>query len=259
MGRADIHIHSAYSGDCTTSVEAILFAAANRPNLDVIAITDHDSMDGAFKALELAPHFGVQVIPGCEISTSEGHLLALFIHKFIRPGMPLAETLHQIGEQGGIAVAPHPTAPIIHSLSAESIGRVVRQPDLRQILVGVETINAGNPYLPSHWRGYLIQAATGLSAMGNSDAHAAWVVGAAVTEFPGSTPEDLRAAVIAGHTRALRDKRAPILKVALTRFFHDRLRRKGLSFWTSAPDIPLQYKPLEEVLLPLPLQGSVQQ
>jgi len=69
MGLADLHIHSIYSYDATGSITAILKYAAEQTDLNIIAITDHDTMGGVKEALDLAPAYGLQVIPGMEIST----------------------------------------------------------------------------------------------------------------------------------------------------------------------------------------------
>lgn len=76
MGLADLHIHTTYSWDGTCIVEAVLKQAVCYAILDVVAITDHNTIAGAVKAVALAPLYGVQVIPGSEISTREGHVLA---------------------------------------------------------------------------------------------------------------------------------------------------------------------------------------
>ena len=80
MGLADLHMHTIYSYDGTASLSAVL-SRAKKLGLDVIAITDHDEIAGALKAMELAPNYGVEVIPGSEITTADGDLLAFFIKK----------------------------------------------------------------------------------------------------------------------------------------------------------------------------------
>src|ERR671919_2208950 len=97
MGLADLHIHTVYSYDGTASVPAVL-ARAKQVGLDVIAITDHDEIRGALKAFELAPQFGIEVIPGIEITTAKGDLLALFVTEKIRPRQSLLETILHVGE-----------------------------------------------------------------------------------------------------------------------------------------------------------------
>jgi predicted metal-dependent phosphoesterase TrpH len=87
MGFADLHIHSVYSHDATSSIPAILKYVADHTNLDVIAITDHDSLRGNREAVQLASKYGLEVIPGCEISTADGHLLAMFVSHPIPAGL----------------------------------------------------------------------------------------------------------------------------------------------------------------------------
>jgi len=92
MGFADLHIHTIYSYDGTASVPAVL-TKARKMGLDVIAITDHDEIAGSLNALELAPKYGVEVIPGIEVTTSEGDLLALNITERIERDRSLLETV----------------------------------------------------------------------------------------------------------------------------------------------------------------------
>lgn len=107
MGLADLHLHTIYSYDGTATVPAVL-RRAREIGLNVIAITDHDEVAGALEAVRLASHYGVEVIPGSEVTTAEGDLLALNIHKKIQPGLSLIETLLRVKDQGGIALAAHP-------------------------------------------------------------------------------------------------------------------------------------------------------
>lgn len=116
MGIVYVHIHSIYSGDATTTVRAILKQAAD-VGLNVIAITDHDEVRGSLEAQDLAPKYGIKVVPGAEVSTKEGHLVALFIRTLPPAGMSLIDTLLYIGKQGGVAIAPHPFNHLPNSLS----------------------------------------------------------------------------------------------------------------------------------------------
>src|SRR5690348_12625078 len=127
MGTADLHIHSTYSYDATTTVRAILRQAAD-VHLDVIAVTDHDEVRGALEACKLGYEYGVQVIPGVEVSTKEGHLLALFIEEAPPRGQSLIDTLIFIGRAGGIAIAPHAFNGLPHSLNMESVVGALTNP-----------------------------------------------------------------------------------------------------------------------------------
>jgi predicted metal-dependent phosphoesterase TrpH len=140
MGMADIHIHTIYSYDATTTVRGVLRQASN-VGFDVIAITDHDDIRGAFDARELASQYNLEVIPGVEINTSDGHLLALFIEKIPPRDLSLAETLKIIGDMGGIAIAPHPFNQLPGSLSMDKVVSILTKPALKNVLRGIEVYN----------------------------------------------------------------------------------------------------------------------
>jgi hypothetical protein len=104
---ADFHIHSHHSKDCAMPVEEIL-ERAREVGLDVIAITDHDTAAGGLEAREIAGRYGVRVIVGEEVKTSEGEVIGLFLERTIPGGMSFAETIAAIKQQGGIVYVPHP-------------------------------------------------------------------------------------------------------------------------------------------------------
>ncbi len=192
MGTADLHIHSIYSHDATTTVRAILKQAAD-VGLDVIAITDHDEMRGSLEAQELASKYKVEVIPGVEVSTKEGHLVALFIKTLPPTGMPLIDTLLHIGRQGGIAIAPHPFNLLPNSLSMEAVLGALTNPRAKGVLKGIETHNMGTQNFDKIAQKLSIYLP--LAKIASSDAHIYWAVGAGRTEFPGETAGDLRIAL----------------------------------------------------------------
>ncbi len=90
MGKADLHIHTAYSMDGTTSVREALESALHA-GLDVIAITDHDQVRGSLEARAISTEYGIEVITGAEVSTKEGHLVVLFIEENIHPPSSLSD------------------------------------------------------------------------------------------------------------------------------------------------------------------------
>lgn len=202
MGLADLHIHTVYSYDGTASIPAVL-ARAKQVGLDVIAITDHDEIRGALKAFELASRFEVEVIPGVEITTAEGDLLALFITEKIQPGRPLIETIVKVGEAGGICLAPHPMArgAGMRSLSRESILRALDHPLASRILIGIETYNATALDRESNLLAQTLWAeCSRIAQVGNSDAHVLHAIGAGATKFPGYTAAHLLDALWIGET-----------------------------------------------------------
>ena len=104
---ADFHIHSLHSKDCVMPVADIL-ERAREVGLDVVAITDHDSAAGGLEAREMADRYGVRVIVGEEVKTSEGEVIGLFLERTIPGGMTFADTVAAIKEQHGIVYVPHP-------------------------------------------------------------------------------------------------------------------------------------------------------
>lgn len=200
MGKADLHIHTTCSFDGTASLEEVLRSAA-RAGLDVIAITDHNEIRGGLEAQGLAGAYGLQVIPGVEISTRDGHLVALFVERSIPAGLSLVETLLRVGEQGGIGIAAHPDHPVSNSLSFRSILAALEHPLASRVLHGIEICNMNPTHSFFNKRSERAAASLPLAHIASSDAHLADMVGAGVTHFEGHTAADLRLAIENRSTR----------------------------------------------------------
>jgi hypothetical protein len=104
--RFDLHVHSSHSNDSTNAVEELLDECV-RKGLDGVAIMDHNSLDGYRKALSLHRE-DIMIIPGMEISSAKGHILAYHVQDEVPRDLEVAETIDRIRAQGGIAVAAHP-------------------------------------------------------------------------------------------------------------------------------------------------------
>jgi predicted metal-dependent phosphoesterase TrpH len=221
--------------------------AANCTELDIIAITDHDVFGGAMEAVQMAPRFGVQVIPGCEISTHEGHLLALYIEHPVPSGRPMLETILRVGDQGGLCIVPHPVAFLLQGASQESILSVLQDADARQVLVGLETWNTGVFYQGSNHTAQRINAEIGLASVGSSDSHVVWTVGFGYTEFPGHSTQDLRRSLQAHTTTAHRliAHRGP--DYWPRHVFSRMLRKLGWVTWTPEPNASFELRRLAKV------------
>ena len=194
--KADLHIHTTHS-DGTATVEEVLQHVAENTDLDVIAITDHDCIEGALQAAKLAQHYGVKVIMGEEVSTADGHLLALFIHEFLPQGRSAKETIQAIHAQGGLAIAPHPFDQLVASL-----GR--RNPTLEGWpFDGIEVFNAGVYRTERGCNRQAERVAQQLkhTMLGNSDSHSLATVGRGYTLFNGTTTDDLYRAIQRGQTQ----------------------------------------------------------
>ena len=102
--RVDLHLHSRYSHDSSTTLEALI-ERARECRLERIALTDHNTAEGALKLAEIAPTLA---IVGEEAKTREGEVIGLFITRRIPPFLRPEETMDLIHEMGGLVYVPHP-------------------------------------------------------------------------------------------------------------------------------------------------------
>jgi predicted metal-dependent phosphoesterase TrpH len=199
-GKADLHIHSLYS-DGTATLAEILDWAEHQTDLDLIAITDHERIDGAQHARELHAQGGYhyELAIGEEVTTRRGHVLALFVGERIPALRPLAETLERIHAAGGMAIAPHPMAPL--GLSTAALRGLHRESHPARRLDGIELFNPSMAGRVSRVARHRLNAELlELPAVGFSDAHIVESVGTGWTWFPGTSAEAFRAALASGQT-----------------------------------------------------------
>jgi predicted metal-dependent phosphoesterase TrpH len=116
----DLHMHTSHSWDCATDPEALLYVA-QQVGHTALAVTDHNQISGALACAELADDYGIQVIVGEEVKTSQGEVIGLFLTERIEPGLSWHETIERIREQDGLVYVPHPfdrlhTIPDVHLL-----------------------------------------------------------------------------------------------------------------------------------------------
>ena len=176
--KIDMHIHSSFSQDGTASPGELL-KRCREIGLDGCSITDHNSMDGSLKASQLADEAGLVIVRGVEISTSDGHVLAYGISSLIPRGLSLKETVRRIHEQGGIAVAAHPTrfGSGMGTSNAANAG-----------FDAVEVLNGGSSRRGNRIASRLARELQ-LPVTGGSDAHKIGEIGRAVTVVEGASSE----------------------------------------------------------------------
>lgn len=136
MVKIDIHVHTTHSPCGFSPVREVILTAKKR-GLDGIAITDHNKMSAIKEAKKIADQVGLLLIPGEEITTTHGHMLALNIKKTIKKGLSPEETIKRIHKQGGLAIAAHPYAFIFHH---QSLRDKIKELDLDAI----EVFNSAN-------------------------------------------------------------------------------------------------------------------
>lgn len=229
-GKADLHVHSTYS-DGMMTVQQILDWVEEKTDLDVLAITDHDDVEGGLRARELAARGGYrfEVIAGAEISTRDGHLIALFLERPVRSSRSIEETVEAVREQGGLCIVPHPMSWLTTSIGERALNRA-----MAHHTPGISGIEVANPTIAGRVTrlkvARLNRTRYGLAETGGSDAHFLPAIGSAYTTFAGKTAEDLRrslgARLTAGTLRADRVEPVPV---------RDLLRQQGRSLlWLPA-------------------------
>ncbi len=202
LGRADLHIHTKAS-DGTSGIIDILDHVEHNTALDVIAITDHERIDGAVAARHMAEDHGLRahVIVGEEITTRGGHLLALFIARPIPPLRSLRESIARVHDQGGLAIPAHPLVPYPLCAQGRTLRRLIAEQDPRYRPDALEVFNPTVLGRVRHQTVVEFAREVGLPPIGNSDAHAAEAIGRGWTTFAGHDSDDLRRAIESGATQ----------------------------------------------------------
>jgi len=209
----DPHVHSEGSYDANEPVELILEHASDI-GLDGVVVTDHDEIEESLRAAELAPEYGLVGIPGVEVSTAAGHVLALGVTERPERGQSFEATVEGIRDQGGVAVVPHPFQRSRHGVRRRNLGACD----------GIEVYNSMVFTGYRNRRARQFAQRHGYPRFGASDAHSIRNVGRAYTEvaLPGVDPgtpaseiptETVLAALRAGETD-IRGKRTPVHRSA---------------------------------------------
>lgn len=211
LGRADVHIHSNHS-DGRPTIAEILDYVETKTDLDVIAITDHNTIDGALEAIELAKKqkYRFDIIIGEEVSSIEGHILGLFLKEVVKKGMSPRHTLEEIKRQGGLAIIPHPfenmRMKLPNQLTMDGVGLITLLRE-RKYYKGIEVVNATPTLGAENLRASFINnTILGKSETGSSDAHIVEAIGHGYTLFEGKSADDFRHAFFHHQTRAMHTK-----------------------------------------------------
>jgi hypothetical protein len=200
--RADLHVHTTFS-DGTLVPEDILNYYAVFPELHVVAITDHDTLDGALRVREFRDGHpdvfgGIDVVVGEEVSAREGHIIGLFLEHWVPPGLPAVETIARIHAQGGLAVAAHPYTHLLPFTDLKGVKDLI----LTLPFDAIETRNSNiTEWYANAWTAWRARA-RGLCAVGSSDGHFQEAIGRCYTLFDGRTAGDLRQAIAQKRTTA---------------------------------------------------------
>ena len=179
-GKADLHMHTSFS-DGMASARELLDHVETETDLDVIAVTDHDDIMGALKAREIwaRGNYRFELVTGAELTTIEGHLLALFVDEPLPNLCHFEEALEAIDRRGGVAIAPHPMNPFTRSLGARELRRA-------EGLHGIEAASCSPGSAMRRTKALALNRELGMAEVGGSDAHFLDFIGGAYTTFVGA-------------------------------------------------------------------------
>ena len=164
MLKFDPHIHSSYSYDCNSKISDILKTARVK-KLDVIAISDHNTVEGSKVAIKESKKFDdLLVIPSLEISSSKGHILALGVEELIEKNLSPIDTIEKIHDFGGLAIIPHP-----FSFYREGVFSRVNPSTLK--FDAIETLNSKYFFGYSNYKAKKYALKNNIPQIGSSDSH----------------------------------------------------------------------------------------
>ena len=195
MLKADLHIHTEYSGDCDTPLEKIV-GRCLEIGINCIAICDHGTAEGALKMRDIAPF---PVIVAEEILTPHGEITGMFLEETIPSGLSVEQTISRIRAQGALVCIPHPFDTFRQSaLGNNIIEKIAEQIDI------IEVFNS-RAFLPQDSAKALAFALKhGIAKSAGSDAHTLYEIGNTYVEMPEFNGKDdflqaLEKGKISGH------------------------------------------------------------
>ena len=216
-GKADLHIHTA-AGDGMAEAGELLDYVQELTSLDVIAVTDHDGLEGAWQARErwARGRYRFEVVVGMEVTALEGHIIAIFLEEPVPSLGPVEEVLEAVHRQGGLCLIPHPLSWLTRSIGQKVIERILASSREGVYFDGLEAANrslGARVSLDKALR--LNREHYHLAEVGGSDAHFLKAIGSAYTEFPGTSADDLRRAILEGRTRGVNGRHPSLLEIGL--------------------------------------------
>ena len=174
--RVDLHSHTMWSGDSTTTPEEIA-AAVEAAGIDVLCITDHNAVAGAQR---LSGELGCRVVIGEELRTTAGEVIGLFLTERVPMGMTPIATAQAIRDQGAVVYVPHPFDPMRRNLSEAALIELTEA----GMVDAIEVLNSKTSLASLNQRAADFAHQYGLRPGAGSDAHVPLAIGAACVEMP---------------------------------------------------------------------------
>lgn len=175
MLKADFHIHTEYSMDCSMPLATVM-ERCRELGINCVAIADHGTVEGALEMQRLAPF---TVIVAEEILTPHGELMGMFLKETVPSGLSVEQTIAQIRAQGGIVCVPH----AFDTFRPSALSEKVIEEIAREIEV-VEVFNARSLLHRSSEKALAFADKYSIVRSAGSDAHTPGEIGNAYVEMP---------------------------------------------------------------------------
>ena len=201
--RVDLHMHTMWSGDATTTPDELREAVA-ASGIDVLCITDHSTINGAVELGAPGPPtaLGCRVVVGEEVRTTAGEIIGLFLTERLPFGLRPVEAAERIRAQGGLVYIPHPFDEMRHCMAVPALEELAGA----GLIDAVEVFNAKTSLPSLNAKAADFAAAHGLPGGAGSDAHEPSAIGAAFVAMPDFDPAEpasfldgLARGVVRGH------------------------------------------------------------
>jgi predicted metal-dependent phosphoesterase TrpH len=185
--KVDLHVHTAHSPCSAFLPVRNIEKIALRRGLNTVAITDHNSIEGALELKALARQ--IKVIVAEEIKTREGEIIGYFLSEKIPAGLPIKQTIQKIRQQGGLVSIPHPFDTLRTSrITRDALEKIISDVDM------LETFNSRDVFQKPDTTFIEKSKRLGVIPVAGSDAHQPWEIGksyAIMDEF--KTPQEFLA------------------------------------------------------------------
>lgn len=220
----DCHVHTEYSSDGMVSLEKVA-DICRKKRLEGIAVTDHNTIEGALKLKEIVKD-DIVIIIGEEIKTREGEITGLFLKRHIPSGLLPEDSIDRIKQQGGLVSIPHPFCRHRRSkLSRDTLMRIIEKVDAIEVFNSRNLTDSDNEYA------YQFALETNKGMIVGSDAHLSYEYGMSYVEMPPfSDAETFKKNLVSAK---LITRKGPLWTHLITKvnkiFFSKRCKRKYVS------------------------------
>jgi predicted metal-dependent phosphoesterase TrpH len=171
MLKLDMHLHSCFSNDGMGTPQDLIKSLKKR-GLQGMALTDHNTIQGYRTVQQVAPN-DFLVIPSVEISTADGHLLAINVTETIQAGLSVEETVEHIIDAGGEPIVPH-LFRLLSGIKKDKLKRIQTKISAIEVFNGCSVPN-------TNLKTAKVAHALSLGGTGGSDSHDPFYAGYAYT------------------------------------------------------------------------------